>query len=1546
MRGGSNRMRALTGLQSYLRWFILLLLLATVRPECINACSGHGRCAMNDMCICYRNWQANDCSERQCQFGLSFVDTPKGDLDSSGTVDSPSEVVAVNSFTYPYGTSESYPNLYDSRGGVVTQSGHAYAECSNAGICNRQTGVCECEHGFEGVACQRLVCPSYSGYWYGEHPTLGNKNMPCSGHGVCRTITSIITDAQHTPQGKTSRGDAYKLWDSQMSTACVCDAGFFGGDCHMRLCKQNVDPLYQDDFSLVSYGRYYFSILYTNKTASLSDGGSGHANFRLRVFDSEGQGWVTKPIRFPAKCTTIINALTELPHRLVDPSKTRCSMASEFNLDPLAHTKQWELSRKSRYKMYFNSVEGNHIQGARTFTTRVAPTFWAQFPRGYSYQANSSTDGRLTGKVYLIEFNGNAGDIGEPELLIYSDGNRPTIVPSTGHLFANVWTDGQRAESTDYMSNLCHGVTVRIDTTNRNYHFLTGFLNDEKIQLMRCLGDSDFDTSNNWVIPGTQGASWDYGSVYYPHIVRMVRVVTDVVDSGYYVALYYDTSVTNVDSGQGYGKTLDHGLAQGTFKLLIPFESLDHYDAVQYYIYTTKGTLQLAGNKTEAVFDFASRDFFTTNQSHIIDYGVYWRINETQTFEIKGTPVTEIQVIQTAPVTSVPTVQKVTVQSQRVYAVQDLGIVVKGVNVKQRLTSAGCSTIGSKCASFENAHFRGSVTFRFDPNYCGASLVSTSAGGSSNFCLLKMASISQTATFCPTASSCVSPPVYFGSAMTAANIKTALCSITGYTDNTGSTLGASSFMVDGSGCGVDVTDLSSMVDDSTYSLHFSVKFTGSALLGDVPPITVYNTTGAYVDGSTVITKLMGSWWTQSVVPYSGGPSSTSLFTNGSQLIRTTRGNQPDGYYDLVFTCESKTSVVTITASKGVARGDHMASNITMASSFGNFRLNQALRDIRGGTFHLIVALGPDCTYASCNTATIYPWINTKFRTFTREVELGYFYSDPTRIDPAWGYEIRGTQVTIPSFLLSSFGMSYRCLQQHSESTTAITVYDSALTFKDKLAAAMSILSPTGSVSITVTRSLITPANACTYGTDCYLGYVYTITFASSNGDVPLLKPESSGLFSPNARDSNLPAPTVVVASVQSGSMIYDGYFNLGTTYPHSYFGTPQPFSVSYIPWNIMGAELSAALSASTAFGAVSVTRTAYVPTGHVRWSGGYVWTLTFTGRKGKMPATSITSHLVTQATTATAAVGTQGTPLPANDPGVSRFGNQVGGTFGFNFTDPLGTTYSTSKFFFPVLDGGKPLTAARFQSLLGTMLGSRRITAVTVTRSATVNSVLAYKYTITFNGKDLRGNNMMLLPTATALNQTATSIAAPTIAVSETVVGVNKTVFNTQYDGEIACESSQSRFVTPKAAQHPNSQNSLGSACLSKGDIFFVLDPYEPSYNPPYLNMYRVASVRTQIAPYTPGLTTMYPNEAYTEKRRLETYKRFVIESDISSNWAQDTNGPATFRFYKFTPHEESTYKVVSECSNRGTCNHFEGVCDCFPGYSGDACTMIDGIQV
>ena len=83
------------------------------------------------MCICNRNWQANDCSERVCMFGLAHVDTPKGDLDMSGYIAGPTTTVAENSAAYPYGTTEMFPEMEDSNHNVLSNSAHYYMECSN-----------------------------------------------------------------------------------------------------------------------------------------------------------------------------------------------------------------------------------------------------------------------------------------------------------------------------------------------------------------------------------------------------------------------------------------------------------------------------------------------------------------------------------------------------------------------------------------------------------------------------------------------------------------------------------------------------------------------------------------------------------------------------------------------------------------------------------------------------------------------------------------------------------------------------------------------------------------------------------------------------------------------------------------------------------------------------------------------------------------------------------------------------------------------------------------------------------------------------------------------------------------------------------------------------------------------------------------------------------------------------------------------------------------------------------------------------------------------
>lgn len=111
---------------------------------CDNNCTGNGICVKNINCQCFLNlngdpaWTGPDCSLKTCPKDIAWV---------GGVVGSQS----INRLAIqPQGDM------------------HAYVECSNRGLCDRSTGFCSCFSGYDGLACQRSLCP-------------GN----CNGKGRC-----------------------------------------------------------------------------------------------------------------------------------------------------------------------------------------------------------------------------------------------------------------------------------------------------------------------------------------------------------------------------------------------------------------------------------------------------------------------------------------------------------------------------------------------------------------------------------------------------------------------------------------------------------------------------------------------------------------------------------------------------------------------------------------------------------------------------------------------------------------------------------------------------------------------------------------------------------------------------------------------------------------------------------------------------------------------------------------------------------------------------------------------------------------------------------------------------------------------------------------------------------------------------------------------------------------------------------------------------------------------------------------------------------------
>jgi len=220
---------------------VLLAIVGVASAICPNSCSGHGTCNNLDVCTCYEEgkplyfgWAYDPVAGNDYTYSTKQLsETAKTIGDLQHEVFSAETLVKAqftgadcSEWTCPRGMSWSQMDTtlgqlnavyVGSAEKTVWMTHEDNVECSDAGMCDRGTGSCQCFPGYTGSACQRTECPN-----------------DCNGHGICQSNIRFAADAGARYIG---------AWDAGMQYGCLCDSGFRGPDCSLKECPSSDDPL-------------------------------------------------------------------------------------------------------------------------------------------------------------------------------------------------------------------------------------------------------------------------------------------------------------------------------------------------------------------------------------------------------------------------------------------------------------------------------------------------------------------------------------------------------------------------------------------------------------------------------------------------------------------------------------------------------------------------------------------------------------------------------------------------------------------------------------------------------------------------------------------------------------------------------------------------------------------------------------------------------------------------------------------------------------------------------------------------------------------------------------------------------------------------------------------------------------------------------------------------------------------------------------------------------------------------------------------------------
>eukprot|EP00970_Alexandrium_tamarense_P009994 scaffold1976_cov187-Alexandrium_tamarense.AAC.23 len=727
--------------------------------------------------------------------------------------------------------------------------------------------------------------------------------------------------------------------------------------------------------------------------------------------------------------------------------------------------------------------------------------------------------------------------------------------------------------------------------------------------------------------------------------------------------------------------------------------------------------------------------------------------NEEQMITLVADDVDEIQLVRTEGDNKAE-IQSVQVSVQRVNEVQKLGIVISNINTAgDGVQSTACMglNVGDACQEIEDA-LAGSFTVSFDFDQCGADI-----NDGVNYCQLALSKYDADlgSVVCSPGlvnnpfsggDHCVSEPVVHSFASIEGNVGTLQYVLNNLIDNNGKSF-MTSLNVPGKqeavsviregriktkgSCTLDPLGIGHATCTGEYEISYEISFDAIHSSGDVPPVTVI-TSDFRLDSTSPS-------FVNSVCPvgyYVHGcenPVGAALdayhgsFYNGeisSVAIEAIKGSQPRGKISLVYECESLVTKLPDTYTMAVS-SDGMSASFDNVGFVGSISVGQFIRFNAGnGLDHYRKIVDVD----SVNDVVVFASQAPSTGAFYTDVEYGDYFSD-------WN-ESDGVS-----------GVSSHCQGSRIHTTLLIDVdVDNAANSVTDWRGKMGALSVIDSSGITVSRSIVSDLMT-------EVGLVWEITFNKQPGNVhEMVCNTVSG------------TSDCTVSTLQDASII-GGHFKLQTLWPHEYVAeSPQLYETGIIRWNCDAAILKRELESITdvnnnkVFGSVHVTRNPYSSPSQSRWSGAYLWTITFQSRGGNVPALTFDSSYLVGVNPRLAVSDEdsgdndlfQGVKNSAsfidNDPGLARDGNQLAGSFALSWP---GNTYHdavVTSDVFSIQTGGSlgnrftALSADAFKALFEEYVLLGAVDQVDVVRSEQPTQWMGYSYSVKFRHEDVGGD--------------------------------------------------------------------------------------------------------------------------------------------------------------------------------------------------------------